>query len=346
MKLQWQVTLDETSVAGHVLSNNQNVSKQFDFLRIGITNEQRDSAWSIVTINLNDAYQLATKIRNGFGHVGYAPSILRDRPCLEIGGRITAPIVELVFNRATETLFYDFVGDGGLREEFGRNFESYVEETLKDRAEGFDVLREVKYGTPQRATPDLFLKDAAGVKIAMELKSRKLPVIARFGEDPVAEAEDAFKEIAKGICQLWKYIEDSISDDVPLEVRANDATSLVLVCLEEWLGMSDPVDELVRDRAHAIADEKGISKDANVRRYVQFCTADDLEYVLEKGDVNDFVNVIEQSSLLKYKGWGISSIRDDVLGKKKRDDEAGSRTRGKIGEILNWWNESFTDAKT
>ena len=277
---------------------------------MGISEKERDRGISIYCISLVDAKGLAIELRKKFGHVGYAPSIFRNFPCIKIGGLVISPFVDLIFNRFTENLFYDFVGDGGLREEFGRNFESYIFTIFNDHAGDFSIANEIKYYKPVRLTPDLFIVDKGNVVAAFELKSRKLSAAARFNDDPTKDAEEAYREIAKGIYQLWKYAEDSDNQTVPLGVRASNSTELVLLTLDDWIGRSPKVLKEIFSLANKFADEKFVSKSGHIRRAVSICTTSEIEIVLSKGPLEKLISALGASHAEKYRGWMISTVCD------------------------------------
>ena len=216
-------------------------------------------------------------------------------------------------------------------------------EILSDHAGGYAVKKEESYNSGKNATPDIFVTDNSGVCVAIELKMRKLLAKARFGENPVDSAIGEFSEIAKGIYQLWKYLEDSEREVIPQGVRASDQTRLLLVCMEEWLGMSDLVTQAVLDQANEIADSKGLSKGPHIRRYVHYCLLDDLEYILSLGDTSDLVEVLDRAVEEKFIGWSVSSVRDEVFNNVPPKREFGLHCTNRIGDVLEWWN-AFEDA--
>lgn len=323
-----------------IFSAHLSIEPSFDFTQIGIDNQTRDLCFQIICGTVPELQREAAKIRSGFLHVSYAPSVLRSKPCISMGGLIYCPFPELAFIRSMETLFYDFVENDNLRREFGENFESYCAGELADPDGVFQVFREQKYNGEQRATPDLFLTLKGSVKIAFELKSRKLPAIARFGEDPIMQADGPFSEIANGICQLWKYVEDSKSNLVPGEVRANDDTKLMLLTLDEWLGLSDTIDEAVLKLAHEIANQRGIPQAPEIRRRVQFCDADNFEMVNFKYGTAEFLRTVEAASSERYSGWHLASIYEDLVEKGPALPPRADK-KGRMGEVLDWWNEAI-----
>lgn len=315
------------------------MSKKTNFTEIGISDEQRDRAIQVISLSLPEARTVAVRDRDGFDHVGYAPSVLRSHPCLDLGQVLIAPLVELLFNRFTEHLFYDFAGVGEFRAEFGKNFEFYVEEIFSEHADDFEVKTEMVYGKTQLRTPDLFLKQGQSVSVALELKSRKLSINAKYGGDPVSDAEGSFDEIANGIFQLWKYAQDSSRQLVPSDVCASSTTRLVLLTLDDWLGMSKPVVDEVLVRAHSLADNKGIQKGTAIRRYVHFCTIDDVEQILNKGDIGDFVKVLDFALDARFKGWSLTSVRNELIGRAGLPEKEPLNSFVKISKTLPWWGE-------
>lgn len=321
------------------LNNQHALSTGFDISILKICEKERDHGLSIYCIPLEDAKELAIELRKKFRHVGYAPSIFRSFPCVRTGGLIISPFVDLIFNRFTENLFYDFVGDGGLREEFGGNFETYIFTIFNDQGGNFSIAKEMKYSRPERLTPDLFIIDKGNVVAAFELKSRKLGAAARFNADPIMDAEEAYKEIANGICQLWKYAEDSGNQTVPLDVRASNSTKLVLLTLDDWVGMSPSVLENIYLLANEIADKKSLSKLEFIRRAVIICTTSEIEIVLSKGPMEKLILALDASQVEKYRGWMISTVWNDLFAGDQ--DELGNyfNSKNKLNDIWPWWKE-------
>lgn len=336
----------KTCFAVYALSGlNPAIMPSCDLTGIGIDNADRDAVFKIISADVSSAASDAKRMRSAYKHVAYAPSVLRSKPLIAAEGTLIAPLRELIPLRATKGLFYDFVENDQLREQFGRNFEGYVSEILTDHCAQYEVKNEVRYNGGRNVTPDVLLTTQNGVRVAFELKMRKMLARARFSENPVQSSIEDFSEVAKGFYQLWKYVEDSRSQSVPENVRAADSTHLVLVCMDEWLGMSEMIAGAVLEQAHAIADRKGLSKDPNVRRKVHFCLLDDLEYVLSLGDAADLTAVLDRASDERFAGWSISSIRDEVFRDAPPSREFGMACTDRIGQVLSWWEAFEADAK-
>lgn len=276
-------------------------------------------------------------MRKDFPHIGYAPSILRGFPCLRIGDELIAPIPDLLFNRFTEQLFYDFAGDDKLKNEFSKNFETYLHTILRDHANEFQICGEENYNNGQSKTPDAFAIKNQTVSIAFEAKSRKMSALAKFGENPLVEAESAFSEIAKGICQLWRYVVDSGRGLVPDSVRCGNSTHLLLVTLDDWLGgLSVEIRKKLFSKAHQLADGKSIPKSAEIRRPVLICAISDIEFKLTRGQMDGLEKILNTAKEEKYRDWMLQLIWNDVFP----DSVEGTFvSMDRLETVWPWWGE-------
>ncbi len=94
-----------------------------------------------------------------------------------------------------------------------------------------------------------------------------MPIDARFSDDPVRDAPNAYAEIAKGVFQVWRFLSHARRGPYGGKV-AEDCLGRV-VTADPWLVMGQRLHPEVMAVANAMADASGAGIEAADRRRVR-----------------------------------------------------------------------------
>ena len=259
------------------LNHNFRIQKQFDGSAIGIASETRDKCWPLLSATPEQHRVRVTKNRSLNPARSYSPSIFRNHPCVDFGSTVISPLVECIYSRISDGLYYDVVHDGGAADEIGKKFEEYLISILRKKSGATQIVGEFKYGSPDRHSPDIFVVANGHVPLVIEAKSKRLNARARFDEAPIDNKQADFEAIAKGCVQLWRFLQDSFDGKILGQPSANESTKLLLVCLDQWVGPEAGLDNSLLFMAHMLADKLDISQSTQVRKKVHFATVADIQ---------------------------------------------------------------------
>ncbi|MDE2385721.1 MAG: hypothetical protein KGO53_13985 [Alphaproteobacteria bacterium] len=326
-------------VVAAILSENSKLTKEFDGSAVGIDQETQRLCWPLISASAEVSRARLRAIRTGYSEKSYAPSILREAPCIDFGTYVIAPLVECLYSRMTDGIYYDVVKDGAARDEFGRKFEEVISNLIASRTTKYTIRGEIIYGKESRKTPDLFVLDHTGSRLVIEAKATKISSKSRFNTAPVVNVEDSFHSIAKAHVQLWRFVQHSVEGVIPSIYSATANTRLMIVALEQWIGPETGIDRAILELANRLADEEGVSRDSRVRRAVHFATVADLHYILGKGTTEELVDLIDHMETSNYTGWMASKVFDEVFGKRDFDDVLLHTSMEKLELLLPWLNE-------
>jgi hypothetical protein len=313
-----------------------------DLRTYGLDEEAKKACCKLISLNLKDAQAQAQHLLGTSSEAGYHPSLLRKFPCLIIGGptnsHLICPFPDLLFNRMTEGIFYDFsANNDNLSNIYAKRFEDYCIRLMRAKGQNHKVRGELEYGPKKRRfrTPDILVARGNGIVAAIECKARKLGSATLTSQDPL-KSSGGFEELAYGIFQLWRFFYHSRTGRLASENCASDDTCGVLLTLDPWLETSDGFSEALFERARAIEAEKSESFQECDRRKVTFMTAFDLDTILSRGNVEDLLTVIAGSKTPEFMGWMPSTIFDTIFKDRKR--RAGSIIEPSPGliETLPW----------
>jgi hypothetical protein len=312
---------------------------------VGISDAEREAAFSVIAKTSAEARKEARQVRAGKGQIAYKPSILRRWPLISIrtGDRVEAfcPIPTLLYLRFSDGLFYDLVGNDNVRRIIGERFESYAVEITKHYLGGqFQVLPEVGYGTKAQPakTPDVrVVSQQNALRVVIECKARKIPFKVLSSPNPYLENEEIYDELIKGVCQIWRFISDvrrqaadknwSISDD---------AVGLVLL-LEPWLQMSSQtVDQITRAAKARCAVTPEIEEQDRIA--VSFVAMDDWEYSLRQINAEGMVAALNKHAHPERFGYLLSSVIKDMASEFENPVEPYDYSGG-INRVLPWMKD-------
>lgn len=269
--------------------------------------------------------------------ISYQPALIRQFPLVHTdvpGNVLIGPLPEAVLLRVTGGLYYDLVGGpSGLRNVIGDRFEAYSHNLIGDLLPNFRTERSSRYskGGAGRAvdTPDLRVFDGETVSVVVECKATKLSFGAQYDLNPEVVAADAYREIGKGVFQIWRYFSHCRAGR--LNDRVSDATVGLVLTLDPWLIMARELHAHVMGIASELADKEGEILECD-RRQVRFCSIDDFESLLSKSDEGEFVQTLINAGEEQYFGWVLPSVRDRLPAEARK-----KRYPYKLDQLLPWW---------
>ncbi|QXT34907.1 hypothetical protein KV697_14125 [Sphingomonas sanguinis] len=317
------------------LAANDFVRRDRDLSTIGISPGVREAALSRIALPHAEARRRAAEMRRGNRHTAYRPSVLRDSPIIAFGAngeRLRAPIPELIMYRCTTGLYLDVVRGGStVWTDIGRHFEDYVLEYLQAMMSPYDVVGERVYG-PKKArhrTPDILVNSHGRVVAAVECKAKRMSFDARYADDPVATASVGYEELAKGMFQIWRFFSHARRGLTGDMIVAPECRG-VIVTADSWLTMATGHAEQVLSSANALADAEGHIEDCD-RREIAFCPIDDVEFALQHGTGESFLDACRDVSSGDRKGFMLS-----VAHMATRQDERPYPFRSRVEALLPW----------
>jgi hypothetical protein len=322
------------------------VHRQRDLSQIGISPATREAALARLAIPHEEARRRAAAMRTGNRQTAYRPSILRDFPIIAFGDRgerLRAPIPELIMHRYTTGLYLDVIqGGAAVWTDIGSRFEAYVLEYLQAMMSPYEVVGEQVYG-PKKArhrSPDVLVSKDDRVVAAIECKAKRMSFDARYADDPVAAASVGYDELAKGMFQIWRFFSHA-RRGLSGHVRVAPDCRGVIVTADTWLTMANRQAEQVFAAARALADAEGHIEECD-RREIAFCPIDDVEFALQHGTGDSFLDACREVSSGEKKGFMLS-----VAHAATREHERPYPFKNRIWAMLPWFRPGFDqDADT
>lgn len=321
------------------LSEHPFMAKNIDFSSVGVAQQETDATLRMISIAHAKARKEAQRLRAGRGQTAYKPSVLRRYPCIRFGkdgNDICAPIRELIAERVTSGVFYDLVGaSGSLRNAVSRNFEDYSKELFEGFLPGLDVIPESSYNDDQNRTPDLILRTNGSIFAIIECKATKMPLPAKFSDQPLEEAERAYSEIEKGVFQIWRFASHKRRGvlDVGGAMRS-DAVGVVLT-LDSWLEAFGDLRQQIVQRAKEYATRRDPLITAEDMIPLIFCPIDDMEFTLSRASESDFRSALLHAASPKYTGYHLSAVFKEVCDPPYEQKPYPFKNR--VQEVLPWW---------
>lgn len=322
-------------IYAHLL-NSPTIRCDLDATSIGLEKGDIAKTIDLISLPLQRVSEQARNLREGYDHIGYAPSVFRRFPLIKFENRgemrAMCPLPDLVFFRMTEGLFYDFVdAPSCIRNEFAKNLELYIRDRVKSDCD-FKVLGDVAYGKTSERTPDVLLSNKERIIAAIEVKGRRQSAPVRFSEDPTRELLSSFEELAKGVFQLWKYVADSGAGLIPSVHAAGEDAQLAICTLDNWIEFGRGIEEAIYRMAERKADSatRKIHKDA--RKRVSIFTINDLDFILSRSDVGTLLEVIRLSLTPEFEGWLLSSVFSHRFPEKVK-----ARSVEPTQDVVPWW---------
>ncbi len=324
-----------------IFSTQPLVSKTLDLQGVNVSQKTLALVFSKISIDLEEARSYTARIRAGYGHPSYKRSILRQFPLIGISkNRIICPLLELLAARMSSGIFYDVIGLGAdIRNEISDRFEQYCFDLIQIALGGFAVERSWKYrpiGKKDIDTPDIIVSDNEKVSVIVECKATRMSYEARFSEDPIASAARGYGELVKGVFQIWRFASHLRRGLVPGRERSKDISGMVLT-LDTWLSMVEPMQQNVLEQANAMADEKDPSITFEDRIHVQFVPCNDLEFAYQTQSQNSLFEAIKGAIGKKYEGYLLSAVHREMF--PNAVDVNAYPFGDRIVDLLPWWGE-------
>ena len=157
---------------------------------------------------------------------------------------------------------------------------------------------------------------------------------ARYADDPVASASIGFDELAKGMFQIWRFFSHSrrgLTDDITIASSCRG----VIVTADSWLTMANRQAEQVVANAMAMADAEGDIDECD-RREIAFCPIDDVEYALQHGTADTFLDACREVSSGEKKGFMLSTAHAAT-----RDQQRDYPFKDRIADVLPWMRSAY-----
>ncbi|WP_428527090.1 hypothetical protein [Roseibium sp.] len=288
-----------------------------------------------------DLRKLAGSLIQVTSHSAYQSSVLRTWPCILIPNKniMLSPIPDLVIERFTNGLYYDFVGpDGRIRDLIGKRFESYTTLMLESFVQNLSVKPEFKYGKKNQPSPDIFLLDQGETAVIIECKAKKATIAAKFGEEPDVLKDAALDELAKGAFQVWRFCSHVRRGIVapPGDKFAAGISGLV-VSMDTWMETSKKQHEEVLRRAKKRCADEDPEIIVEDQIPVAYCNIDDLSWVLRSCSDSDLLKTIAEAAKPDRVGWLLANIYNEIASDENVDK--GDPLRKYIADIVKWWPE-------
>jgi hypothetical protein len=313
---------------------------------IGLTAEIMSRALPLLSTSLPqarvDTKELVDKVTSEHGTpipTAFLPSILRRTPLVSVADAsdIIAPIPEMILLRVTAGLYYDVVGGGQhLLNDANDRFEAYLGAYFTAMMNRFKVRRAYRYEIKKGQgidTPDLLVEDRDELALVVECKATKLTYMAQFAEDPVGAQKKQYAQIIKAVLQLWRFFSHVRRGLLKEPVVAN--TAAMVVTLDSFLMMSQPLTDKIIAEANALADAEGdiVAED---RRSVIFTPTQALEGAMSVSTEDLFRSALKASELEKYKGW---QFREICRAQASGDPGGQNPYPFQLDDLLPWWNK-------
>lgn len=343
-----QFSLNEFSLACFAiraaLQDKPAIVRDFDLSAIGISEEKRRAILNKISISNLEAKYKSKILRNTNEHTGYKKSLFRVYPCVSFGQngeRVHGPLPDLIILRSTTGLFYDVINGGGdVRNEISSRFEQYCVELLQCMLSTTRVRPSFKYQFTRRQqieSPDILVSaNQNPISLIVECKARRLSYEARFSEDPVSEARDAYNEMSKGLFQIWRFVAHQRLGLTPNEPISADVRGIVLT-LDTWLSaasvMQDEVFELAKRRA---SEDNNITEEDHIP--VIFCPIGELEETLSVSTDSSFFETVFAATDVKFRGWSLSGVHQE-LGLDRNATEKEYPFTNRMADVLPWWKK-------
>ena len=298
-------------------TNNEFVRRSRDLSQLKISRGMRDAALAKFAIEHREARRRAASMRAGHRHTAYSPSLLRDFPIIAFGpqgGRLRAPLPDLIALRYTTGLYLDVV-DGGpsVWTGIGERFETYALEYLQAMMSPYGLSGEREYGFKKARyrTPDILVSDAHGIVAVIECKAKRMSFDARYADDPLHASAAGFDELAKGVFQLWRFFAHARRGLFDERHVAPDCQG-ILMTADGWLALASRQAESVIAAAHTLADKVG-DIEAEDRREIAFAPIEDVEYALQHGTGESFLEACRAIVSNEKRGFQLSIAHRSTL---------------------------------
>lgn len=316
------------------------LGRSYDLTTVGIDRARLEKVFSLLALPIERARVEAGTLRRGSkASIAYRPSVLRRFPCVTFGAgsRVRAPLPPLVMARTTTGLYYDLVGASGeITNEIGSRFEDYCFDYLSTVFPSHEWKRATDYNHGGlKQTPDIRMFASGACRLVIECKSKRMTIAARYSQDPLTQARSGFEEVAKGVWQIWRYFSHVRRGLIPNDGLHAEALGLVLT-LDPWMQMNRLRHTALIEMATLLADQDDGIEMVD-RKPVAFCSIVDFERLLMKASLDSFLDTVRRASDSDAAGWHLEGLHDQ--NHATVDAKRAYPFKGRVGEILPWWDE-------
>lgn len=312
---------------------------------IGLTGEIVQRAFPMISCSRDEArIQTAALVAQAQHEHGspiptaLLPSVLRKTPLIYVDdpNRLISPIPETILLRVSAGLYYDLLPGGQeIINDANDRFEKYCVELFGAMMGRFKVSGAYQYGPKggQLDSPDVLIRDQGKLAVVGECKATKLTYLAQFAEDPFEAAKKQYKQLAKGVFQLWRFF-SHVRRGLVEEDLAADCHAVVFT-LDAFMQMArDPRNKMFAE-ANALADEDG-SIAPEDRKSVIICPIYDLESILSRATEDSLLASLKASYEEKYQGWMLERVHADTGAAEKFGKP--KLYPFEMENVLPWWS--------
>ncbi|MBL4616649.1 MAG: hypothetical protein JKY46_03060 [Robiginitomaculum sp.] len=302
-----------------------------------VSSETMRAVISHISKPIDELRSHAKVLRKNKPYHTYSPSILRQFPCAEFSNsQLTCPLIDLLVARVTEGVYYDVIsGSTSIHNEIGSRFESYSLRYLQKSFSSFEVLPEIEYGSRRKPikSPDIIVKQDEEIVLLVECKATRMPLDIKFKLTNESKASDKFKEIAKGVCQIWRCYSDIRLGRLNDCYISDNALGLVLT-LEDWTTLNRGMMTQIMEAANTLADKNSDITVAD-RKTIAICHIDNFESLLRDSNEDTFLNTIRKQEANDFGGWNLLSIHERKYPKTKENKPFPFKEE--LGDVLPWY---------
>lgn len=305
---------------------------------LSISDSEIATTLNKISIPYNRAVPLARKLAQGRHKTAFAPSILRQYPCVSFPaqeGDLKAPLPQLIMERVTSGLFYDIIKFNGAGDDFGPRFEQYCMSHFDHYITEICWKPEFRYGPKNlpRDTPDILGFGGNRLKFVIECKARRMPHSAKFGDGP--DNANGLADIAKGMAQIWRFHRDLRTGLLKLE--QDQSVASFILTMDDWGLMGINIHDAILQAAQTYAEHKGWQLTEEDRKPVHLIEMKTFERILASASAQSLSATFMEADKLDMK-W--SSI-EEIHGKhseKQHERHASYPYKKMLKDILPWWD--------
>ncbi len=287
---------------------------------------------TMMSAPLGDVMLEATRLRRGPVNIAAKPSVLRRTPISQFGpDAFRAPLPDLLLERSTTGLYLDLVrAPAEVKNDIARRFERYCLELFQNLFG--DVARpQYQYGSRKRPidTPDILLGLQHELQLVVECKFTRMTFEARFSDAWHEATERGYRELAKGVGQIWRHASHMRRGLVP--DKAGDQLSGLVLTMDPWMRMTHGQDAIILEKARewCATNDSQIAPEDECP--VGFTHVADLEALFHSTNAEYAMRSLHK--IAQRAGWGANELgRDDEAPQVNRPYAFGRQ----MVEVLPW----------
>jgi len=284
--------------------------ESFSVPQLGLDEPLIAACLRLMSAPMGSAITAAAHLRRGPYNVAAKPSVLRRTPMVSFGADLyRAPLPDLLLERATTGLYLDIVrAPDDVRNEVARRFETYCIELFQNMF-GSATCRQYQYGSKKRPinTPDIMVQSKGRLELIVECKATRMTFEVRFSDAWQEATERGYRELAKGVGQIWRHASHMRRGLVP-DKPADQLNGLVLT-VDPWMRMTHGQDEIILQMAREWCVENDAEIQSEDECPVGFTHVADLEALFHTTDADHAMATLR--SIAERTGWGANELRRD-----------------------------------